>query len=145
MKAEILAAMGLQPGRESIEIAPAAAPLAPEITANVIGVFSSLAMRLDAYERVSKMDMDDVNVDPLWKAVNEGIALDYIAWASVALCRVGWIETPLNMPEPGLLETPGWYADPLWAKAERFWDGTDWTPRVRSVTNKRIEGNQPLR
>lgn len=144
MKAEILAAMGLQAGAEHVELAPSATPLAPELTANIIGVFSSLALRLDAYDTLSKMSVDDVNADPFWKSVNEAISLDYIAWTSVALSRVGWLEPPLGMPEPGSLETPGWYADPLWAKAERYWDGADWTARMRSVTNKRVEVSQGL-
>jgi Protein of unknown function (DUF2510) len=144
MKAEILAAMGLRWGGERVELTPGPAPLPPQLTDNVIGVFSSLSMRLDDYATVSKMSVDDVNADPFWKAVNEAIALDYIAWTSSALCRVGWLDTPLQMPEPGSLETPGWYADPLWAKAERFWDGTDWTARMRSVTNRRAEVNQAL-
>lgn len=90
------------------------------------------------------MNMDDVNADPFWKTVNHAIALDYIAWTSVALCRVRWLETALNMPEPGLLETAGWYADPLWAKAERFWDGADWTARMRILSDKRAEVTQAL-
>jgi hypothetical protein len=151
-EAKILAAMGFQfnggpdTGEERIElISSAGSLLSPQLTENAIGVFQSLAMRLDAYDTVSKMKMDDVNADPFWKVVNEAIALDYIAWASVALCRVGWLNAALNTPEPGLLENPGWYADPLWAKSERFWDGTDWTARMRVVAdNRRMEVTQSL-
>jgi hypothetical protein len=142
--AKVLAAMGFQfgaspaAGEERIELIPGArSSLSPQLTENAVGVFQSLAMRLDAYDTVCKMKIDDVNADPFWKIVNEAIALDYIAWASVALCRVGWLDVALNTPEPGLLENPGWYADPLWAKGERFWDGADWTGRMRVVANNR--------
>ncbi|MGD0609016.1 MAG: DUF2510 domain-containing protein [Streptosporangiaceae bacterium] len=145
VKAEILVAMGLQADEETVRLAPGAAPLPPQVVANVVGVFHSLAMRLDAYDRVSKMSVDEVNADPFWKAVNQAVALDYIAWTSTALCRVGWVDVPAQMPEPGALETPGWYADPLWAKAERFWDGTDWTSRMKTVAGGRqVEVSQPL-
>ena len=51
-----------------------------------------------------------------------------------------------DMPEAGLLEQPGWYADPLFAKCERYWDANDWTERVRVKDGRGwIEQKLPLR
>jgi hypothetical protein len=60
------------------------------------------------------------------------MALDFIAWSAVALLRTELAQDFLHAPEPDALEQPGWYTDPLWGKAQRYWDGTDWTERVRT-------------
>jgi Protein of unknown function (DUF2510) len=149
---DIITAMGMEVVRDPAtgELRPTVTNpdgLTPTVVGNVIGVCASLKQRLDDYDQVSKMPIDDVNADPTWAIVNEAIALDYIAWTSVALCRTNLLQdTVQRMPDPGLLETPGWYADPLWAKAERFWDGGDWTARMRVQDGRRwIETSQPLR
>jgi hypothetical protein len=149
----IMAAMGLRlapdpfTNEERIEVLQAdGEQLSPALQGNITGVFASLAMHLEDYERVSNMPIKQVNTDPAWAIVSEAVALDFIAWAAVALCRTGELEAVMRMPEPGLLEQPGWYADPLWAKGERFWDGTDWTERMRVRDGRRwIDGSQPLR
>lgn len=149
---DVLTAMGLRIAPDPFtnelraEVLPTSEPLSPALQDGVIGVFTSLLQHLNDYERVSNMTIRQVNSDPSWAIVNEAIALDYIAWTAVALCRTGSLEPVLRMPEPGLLEHPGWYADPLWAKAERFWDGADWTQRVRVPQGRRwVEATEPLR
>jgi hypothetical protein len=147
----ILNAMGLCVTQDPVthqqrtELLPSAGPLTPEVQGNIVGVFGSLARHLEDYGRVSKMSIDDVNSDPTWRVVNEAVALDYIAWASVALCRTNELEAVHRTPEAGVLESPGWYADPLWAKAERFWNGTDWTQRMRVRDGRRwVEVSQAM-
>jgi len=62
----------------------------------------------------------------------QAVALDIIAWAAVAELRLGLADDLLaTFPRPDLLETPGWYTEPLFRKAERYWDG-DWTDRCRT-------------
>ena len=95
------------------------------------GIFSALAVRLFDYERYSKLPADEVNRDPRCR-LNDAMALDFIAWSAVALLRTGLARDFLAAPEPDALERPGWYADPLWGKAQRYWDGADWTERVRT-------------
>jgi hypothetical protein len=106
--------------------------LSPEQRTGVIGLFQSLVSRLFDYENYSNLTIDEVNNAPRYRAVNDAMALDYIAWSAVALLRTGLAQDILTAPEPDALELPGWYTDPLWGKAERYWDGTDWTERVRS-------------
>ena len=60
------------------------------------------------------------------------MALDFIAWSAVALLRTELAHGFLHAPEPDALEQPGWYTDPLWGKAQRYWDAADWTERVRT-------------
>jgi hypothetical protein len=148
---DLLAAMGLRivPGpasdEERTELLRTSEQVSPEVERDIIGVFGSLAVHLEDYERVSNMPIDQVNADPFWRAVNEAVGLDYIAWTAVALSRTNAVDVALRMPEAGLLEHPGWYADPLWAKAERYWDGTDWTARVRVKDGRRwVERSQSL-
>lgn len=62
-----------------------------------------LAMRLEAFHTVSKLSVDEVNADHFWKSVNQAVAPDYIAWASTALFRIGWLDVPSRMPEPALI------------------------------------------
>jgi hypothetical protein len=94
-------------------------------------VFSALAVRLFDYERYSQMPVDEVNQDRrCW--LNDAMALDFITWSAVALLRTDLAQGFLHAPEPDALDHPGWYTDPLWGKAQRYWDGTDWTENVRA-------------
>src|SRR6202035_4799055 len=97
----------------------------------VVEVFSALAVRVFDYERYSQMSIDEVNQDPRCR-LNDAMALDFIAWSAVALLRTELAQSFLHAPEPDALEQPGWYTDPLWGKAQRYWDGDDWTERVRT-------------
>jgi hypothetical protein len=148
---DLMSAMGLRiapdpfTGESRTEVVQTTEVIPPAVQKNIIGVFASLANHLQDYERVSNMTMERVNTDPMWIRVNEAIALDYIAWVAVALSRTQTGRQLWELPEPGLLEYPGWYADPLWAKAERFWDGQDWTARVRVRDGRRwTEATQAL-
>lgn len=115
-----------------IDVAPEwASRLSREQRAAVSGVFGALAVRLFDYDRYSQLPIDEVNQDPRCR-LNDAMALDFIAWSAVALLRTGLAQDFLAAPEPDALERPGWYADPLWGKAQRYWDGTDWTERART-------------
>lgn len=116
----------------AIEVAPEwASRLSEDQHHAVTGVFAALAVRLFDYGRYSRLSVDEVNQDPKCR-LNDAMALDFIAWSAVALLRTGQAEGFLHAPEPDALEQPGWYTDPLWGKAQRYWDGTDWTERART-------------
>jgi Protein of unknown function (DUF2510) len=105
-------------------------------------VYTAVKYRLFDYARYSEMTIDQVNQDRrCW--LNDAMALDFIAWSAVALLRTGVAARLPAAPEPDALESPGWYTDPLWGKAQRYWDGADWTERVR--TNDGHETTQRLR
>jgi hypothetical protein len=79
----------------------------------------------------------------------DALALDCIAWSATALLRLGTGPGPrvlIMAPEPDALPQPGWYPEPLWGKAERYWDGSDWMAACR-VRNGRsyTETTMPLR
>lgn len=126
-----------------IEVAPEwASRLSDDQHHAVAGIFSALAVRLFDYGRYSQLPVDEVNQDPKCR-LNDAMALDFIAWSAVALLRTGQAQGFLHAPEPDALEQPGWYTDPLWGKAQRYWDGTDWTERAR--TNDGQETTSRLR
>ncbi len=103
----------------------------PEQREGALGIFSSVSIRMDDYDRYSQMNIADVNADPRCQ-IPVAVALDAIAWSAVALLRLGIAQQVIaQVPEPDALSGPGWYTDPLWAKAERYWDGSDWTARCR--------------
>ncbi|MGH3232158.1 MAG: DUF2510 domain-containing protein [Streptosporangiaceae bacterium] len=114
-----------------IDVAPEWAPrLTPEQRNGAMQLFAAVQVRVFDYDRYSQMDMDDVNRDRKCY-LNDQMALEFIAWNAVALLRLGIAQQVMTAPEPDALETPGWYTDPLWGKAERYWDGSDWTGRCR--------------
>lgn len=122
-----------------IDVAPEwISRLSSEQRTGVIGVFKSLVGRLFDYDRYSNLSIDDVNRDPLYRRVNDAMALDFIAWSGVALLRTGLAQDIRTAPEPDALESPGWYTDPLWGKAQRYWDGTDWTERTRGSDGQEV-------
>src|SRR5581483_10292214 len=88
-------------------------------------------IRLFDYDRYSQLSIDEVNQDPRCR-LSDAMALDFISWSAIALLRTGLAQRFLDTPEPDALEQPGWYTDPLWGKAQRYWDGTDWTARART-------------
>jgi hypothetical protein len=116
-------------------------------TGLVTGLFYSIADRWSRYAQLVEMNVADVNREPRWAVVNASMGLDYIAWTAVAMIRSGaWAAGSMReAPEPVLLEEPGWYVDPLFAKSERFWDGGDWTQQVRALSGRRwVEVEIPL-
>jgi uncharacterized protein DUF2510 len=47
---------------------------------------------------------------------------------------------PLNeQPPPSKRATPGYYADPLGSRRARYWDGSNWTPKI----GPRLESDAP--
>jgi Protein of unknown function (DUF2510) len=119
-----------------------------EAEENILGLFWSITQRWGRYAEVSGMSVEQVNADPFWARVGPPMALDVIAWTAIAFLRTGQMTSDLisKMPEPGLLEETGWYADPLFAKCERYWAGDDWTDKVRLKKGRAwIEVRQPLR
>lgn len=105
--------------------------LSPDQREAALGIAGSVLIRVEDYDRYSKMGITDVNADPRCR-FPDAVALDGIAWSAIALLRLGVAEQIFpQVPEPDALSVPGWYTDPLFAKAERFWDGSDWTARCR--------------
>jgi len=97
-----------------------------------LGVSSSVLIRAEDYPRYSEMSVQDIMADPRCSAMNRAVALDTIAWAAVALLRLGIAQQLFpQVPEPDSLPEPGWYPEPLFTKSERYWDGSDWTAACR--------------
>ncbi len=129
--------------REIIDVAPEWVPrLTREQRTNAVLLFVAVKTVVFDYERYSRMGMDEVNRDPKCR-LSDQMALALIVWNAVALLRLGITQQVMMAPEPDALEEPGWYTDPLWGKAERYWDGTDWTSRCRAPNG--MEGLVPLR
>lgn len=105
--------------------------LSPQQRQDALGIASSVLIRAEDYSRYSKMTVMDVNADPRCR-FPDAVALDGIAWSAIALLRLGIAQQRFpRVPEPDALPEPGWYTDPLFAKSERFWDGSDWTAHCR--------------
>jgi hypothetical protein len=86
---------------------------------------------------VAKMPMPEANAYPPFAALTDSDALGCIAWSAVALLRVGRAQELAPVyPEPDALTEPGWYAEPVFGRFERYWDGTDWTSRVRGQSSE---------
>lgn len=124
-----------------IDVAPGwAARLTREQRSGAIQLFAAVQVRVFDYGRYSKMDMADVNRDRKCY-LNDQMALEFIAWNAVAMLRLGIAEQVMTAPEPDALEGPGWYTDPLWGKAERYWDGADWTSRCRVTGGRELSSD----
>jgi len=97
-----------------------------------LGIASVVLTRASDYPRYSEMSVDDVNADERSGSLTRVVALDVIAWSAVALLRLEIAQQLFpQVPEPDALVEPGWYTEPLFAKAERYWDGADWTRACR--------------
>jgi hypothetical protein len=143
------AAMGIRSvrdpasARNAVELAPGwASRLAKDQQHAIVEIFSAVAVRVLDYDRYSQLPMGEVNQDARCR-LNDAMALDFIAWTAVALLRTGQAPGFWHAPEPDALYQPGWYTDPLWGKAQRYWDATDWTDRVRTSDGQ--EGTSQLR
>ena len=122
--------------------------LPPPIEKEILGIFYSATVHWSQYSKIEEMSVDEINSAPEFRFINDSLALELIAWSSVAILRTDWIRDSIlnDWPEPGLLEKPGWYAEPIFSKCERFWDGLDWTPRCRDWEGKRlIDFNMEMR
>jgi Protein of unknown function (DUF2510) len=85
---------------------------------------------LRQYEsRISTLSFGDVLADPSLVKTNDW-HLDFVAWAARAFVG-GHLYNLMVIPPAQVLDIPGWYAEPVFAKSERFWDGTDWTSKCR--------------
>ena len=118
-----------------------------------IGLCSAVVSRSVMYDEISSMSVDEVNSNADFLTigiVNDTMAIEFIAWIATAQLR---LEAALGasfaipeLPEPSLLEEPGWYVEPLFSNGERYWDGTDWTPSVRAkVDGRYVSGPVALR
>ena len=105
--------------------------------AAVLGVAGNVMIRVDDYPVYSKLPANEVLENPIWP-IGYSVALDCIVWCAVAMSRLG-VLLPAHLPKPDKLETPDWYPEPLFNKAERYWDGSDWTERCRVLRNGRYE------
>jgi hypothetical protein len=134
--------MGLEVGKDpssgehQIRAIERPGPIPRKVKGQITGLFSSISLSLEDYQEIAEASVQAVNANPRWQ-LDDGMALDYIAWTAIAMLRTGKAKEVLGHPEPGMLEYPGWYADPLLAQAERYWDGTDWTARMRVAAGKR--------
>ena len=128
---------------EVIDIAPEwVAHLTAEQRSSAVALFAGIQARVFDCERYSRMDIEDVNRDRNCN-LSDQTALNFIAWTAVALLRLGIAQQQMTDPEPAALEKPGWYSDPLWENADRYWDSTDWTSRFRTPSG--AESLVPLR
>ncbi|MFL5661871.1 MAG: DUF2510 domain-containing protein [Ktedonobacteraceae bacterium] len=118
--------------------------LSPDQRQAALGVASSVFIRTEDYGRYPGMSVIDVNADPGYR-IPKSAALDCIVWSAVALLRLEIAQQIFpQVPEPDALSEPGWYTDPLFAKSERFWDGSDWTARCRRKDGHRFIGTNVL-
>ena len=119
--------------------------LSPEQQQAALGVARSIFMCSEDYARYSKMNVEDVNTDPHCQ-ISQAKALDYIAWLAVAFLRLEIAQQIFSqVSEPDALPEPGWYTEPLFAKFERFWNGSDWTAACRVRDGRQFtETNIPL-
>lgn len=148
---DIEAAMGLEwtdRGDEShAGVASAWQQTLPEdVERAVLGVAASVLTRAESYATYETMSVQDLNAHQAGRTMSPALALDTIAWISVAILRleIGHLAADA-VPEPDLLDVPGWYTEPLFAKSERYWNGTDWTDACRARDGRDyVEGDVPL-
>lgn len=98
-----------------------------------VGVAASVLLRVERYPWYSELSVPEVL---RWPEAHmpPAVALDAIAWCAAALLRLGIAQQIIEqVPEPDAIDEPGWYPEPLFAKACRYWDGADWTDRCRTA------------
>ncbi len=104
--------------------------LTAEQCKSATGVAGSVLIRAGRYRLLENMNCQEAIASPFW--MPRAVGLDHIAWSAAALLRMGVAQRLFGLvPEPDALQVPGWYMDPLFAKTERYWDGSDWTSRCR--------------
>ena len=119
--------------------------LSPTVRDAAIGVAASTLVRVEDYGRYSEMSVPQVIADRRYW-MPEAVALDCIAWSAIALLRLGVAQQVFDVvAEPDALAEPGWYPEPLFQKAERYWNGADWTAACRVWDGRRtVETSVPL-
>ena len=135
--------VGTSPNDPTIDVGPDwRTQLSEQQQKDAIGLFCAVGVRVQDYGRYSTLRIDDLRADRCW--LGDAVALDVIAWSAVALLRLELVDLA-GTPEPDALGGAGWYCEPLWAKAERYWDGSDWTTRCRVADGRSyVEVHQPL-
>lgn len=95
---------------------------------------------LQRYSELEGASFSDVLGDPTLVRDREW-HIDLIAWAAAAFAGGNLHRTILqsDIPPAQLLTEPGWYAEPVFSKCERYWDGTDWTARCRILNGRQWE------
>jgi hypothetical protein len=97
-----------------------------------LGIAASSMLRTVDYPRISTMGVQEVLDDANCQRMSHLVALDIMAWSAIGLLRCGIAQYIMpEVPEPDAMTAPGWYTEPLFAKAERYWDGDDWSAAVR--------------
>ena len=79
--------------------------------------------------RVATLSFSDVIADPDLVKTNDW-HLDFVSWAAKAFVG-GKLYARVVIPPAQVLDVPAWYAEPVFAKCERFWDGSDWSSKCR--------------
>jgi hypothetical protein len=95
-----------------------------------------LAQLLSMYGDIEKLSFQQVAGHSLLGSLTPSWALTMITWSASAMTRTRAADNFTAVPEPDALTQPGWYTEPVFAKAQRYWNGNDWEARVRS-----LEGN----
>jgi len=108
---------------------PGSPRMTDEACENIVGLFLALDARLREYPRFEESSIEVLTADPLF-AISPVIAYDFIAWSLVAALRDGVAANLLRLSDPAAFEGAGWYAEPIFSKSERYWNG-DWTERCR--------------
>jgi len=113
--------------------------LTAEQRESALGIASSVLIRAEDYRRLESKSIQDVIADhSYW--MSRPIALDCIAWSAIALLRLEVAQQVVSqVPEPDALVAPGWYTEPLFAKSERYWDGSDWSSRCRVQDGRQFQ------
>jgi Protein of unknown function (DUF2510) len=86
--------------------------------------------------KISQLSFDDVLADPNLVKEDDW-HLDFITWAAKVLVGGGIKHLIVMIPQAQALDVPAWYTEPVFAKCERFWNGTDWTTKCRLLDGKR--------
>jgi hypothetical protein len=122
-------------GGQNLDVAePWRSRFSAQQRAGILMVALQAFIAVSDYPRLQTLNVQKVNNDPHYAQLSDALALDCIAWSAIALLRLGIGSGPravITAPEPDALPGPGWYPEPLWGKAERYWDGSDWSPACR--------------
>ncbi|HUC14656.1 MAG TPA: DUF2510 domain-containing protein [Acidimicrobiales bacterium] len=92
---------------------------------------------LARYPKIESASFSDVLGDPtLFR--NHDWHIDFTAWCAAAFAGGNLHRTVLqaDIPPAQALTDPGWYAEPVFSKCERYWDGRDWSARCRALRDK---------
>ncbi len=92
---------------------------------------------LQRYSQLEDASFSDVLGDPRLTR-DQAWHLDIVAWSAAAFVGGGLHRSVLqaDIPAAQILSDPGWYAEPVFSKCERYWDGADWTARCRVLDGK---------